>query len=40
VAQQFLFWTGHKITLKRQHAATLQQWRIGGGVAKNQFIAK
>jgi hypothetical protein len=29
---------GTKLTLKRQHAATLQQWRIGGGVAKNQVF--
>lgn len=27
-----------KLTLKRQHAATLQQWRIGGGISKHQLI--
>ncbi|KAH7728442.1 Protein PLC-1 d [Aphelenchoides avenae] len=26
-----------KIVLKRQHAATLQQWRVGGGVSKHQL---
>uniref|UniRef100_A0A0N5A3Q4 Phosphoinositide phospholipase C n=1 Tax=Parastrongyloides trichosuri TaxID=131310 RepID=A0A0N5A3Q4_PARTI len=27
-----------KIVLKRQHASTLQQWRIGGGVSKHQLL--
>ncbi|CEF70920.1 1-phosphatidylinositol 4,5-bisphosphate phosphodiesterase epsilon-1 [Strongyloides ratti] len=27
-----------KIVLKRQHASTLQQWRVGGGVSKHQLL--
>lgn len=27
-----------KLILKRQHAATLQQWRVGGGVSKHQLL--
>uniref|UniRef100_A0A915DR90 Ras-GEF domain-containing protein n=1 Tax=Ditylenchus dipsaci TaxID=166011 RepID=A0A915DR90_9BILA len=27
-----------KMVLKRQHAATLNQWRIGGGVSKHQLL--
>lgn len=30
---------GHsKLVLKRQHASTLQQWRVGGGVSKHQLL--
>lgn len=29
---------GSKMVLKRQHAATLQQWRVGGGVSKHQLL--
>lgn len=29
---------GSKIVLKKQHAATLQQWRVGGGVSKHQLL--
>ncbi|KAI6195032.1 hypothetical protein M3Y96_01188100 [Aphelenchoides besseyi] len=29
---------GSKIVLKRQHAGTLQQWRVGGGVSKHQLL--
>ncbi|CAB3400668.1 unnamed protein product [Caenorhabditis bovis] len=27
-----------KLVLKRQHASTLQQWRLGGGVSKHQLL--
>uniref|UniRef100_A0AC35TZW9 Phosphoinositide phospholipase C n=1 Tax=Rhabditophanes sp. KR3021 TaxID=114890 RepID=A0AC35TZW9_9BILA len=27
-----------KMVLKRQHASTLQQWRVGGGVSKHQLL--
>ncbi|ULT81148.1 hypothetical protein L3Y34_011198 [Caenorhabditis briggsae] len=27
-----------KLVLKRQHASTLQQWRVGGGVSKHQLL--
>uniref|UniRef100_A0A1I7WZW3 B41 domain-containing protein n=1 Tax=Heterorhabditis bacteriophora TaxID=37862 RepID=A0A1I7WZW3_HETBA len=27
-----------KLILKRQHASTLQQWRVGGGVSKHQLL--
>lgn len=27
-----------KLVLKRQHAGTLQQWRVGGGVSKHQLL--
>ncbi|CAK5086551.1 unnamed protein product [Meloidogyne enterolobii] len=27
-----------KFALRRQHAATLQQWRVGGGVSKHQLL--
>ncbi|KAL3102215.1 hypothetical protein niasHS_003624 [Heterodera schachtii] len=27
-----------KLALRRQHAATLQQWRVGGGVSKHQLL--
>jgi hypothetical protein len=27
-----------KLVLRRQHAATLQQWRVGGGVSKHQLL--
>ncbi|KAI6230307.1 hypothetical protein M3Y99_01077200 [Aphelenchoides fujianensis] len=29
---------GTKVILKRQHAGTLQQWRVGGGVSKHQLL--
>ena len=29
---------GSKIVLKRAHASTLQQWRVGGGVSKHQLL--
>lgn len=29
---------GSKLVLKRQHASTLQQWRVGGGVSKHQLL--
>uniref|UniRef100_A0A914I8L9 Phosphoinositide phospholipase C n=1 Tax=Globodera rostochiensis TaxID=31243 RepID=A0A914I8L9_GLORO len=27
-----------KLALRRQHSATLQQWRVGGGVSKHQLL--
>uniref|UniRef100_A0A914Z6G8 Phosphoinositide phospholipase C n=1 Tax=Panagrolaimus superbus TaxID=310955 RepID=A0A914Z6G8_9BILA len=29
---------GSKMVLKRAHASTLQQWRVGGGVSKHQLL--
>uniref|UniRef100_A0A7E4VIV1 Phosphoinositide phospholipase C n=1 Tax=Panagrellus redivivus TaxID=6233 RepID=A0A7E4VIV1_PANRE len=29
---------GSKLVLKRAHASTLQQWRVGGGISKHQLL--